>query len=402
MKFTIKSDDYKNFATGDVTNNRSTVSVAYSNAKTGANERVSYLITDSTKQIVRYYGSQKAEKESGTIEIPFPENMVSTDRLFVFNEQVNGDYKTDYASELKEVKIPEYVPSVDKTLELKIGDCVTFGEYDGSDLVWQCTSFEKITGYENDGTPITDPLQTTDTYADGYLPMMIATKIISRRPFDASGTVAGGSHDRDSRRGSYGSNFWGDSNIRCWLNSADDTVDWTCGNIPDDAHIYANNSGQYCNEAGFLTHFTDIEKSLIKPVSRNVLLGSADSALAQHGSSCIPSVTLDTVSSYYADAYSIHLTDKVFIMDIQQMSNLKKYLGKAPAGGFTPYSSYELTSTPSNVGVTALMNITTSGSIAHYNAYDGNASIRPAIYFNSIEAKWSGNGSAENPYKLEK
>ena len=57
---------------------------------------------------VKYYGRIKnVNDESGTLSLSVPStvNANNGDRLFVFNEQCNGDYKTDYASPLRELSL---------------------------------------------------------------------------------------------------------------------------------------------------------------------------------------------------------------------------------------------------------------------------------------------------------
>ena len=103
-KLTLK-DNSRNFATGNVTRSTDTLTVAYTGAKIGTNEKISYVITDKDQNEIKYYGNQAATSTDGSFEITLPQNLVRTDRLFVFNEQANGDYKTDYASELAEVEI---------------------------------------------------------------------------------------------------------------------------------------------------------------------------------------------------------------------------------------------------------------------------------------------------------
>ncbi len=80
------------------------VTVAYSNAKTGDNEKISYIVTDKDQTEIKYYGSQSVASESGNAEITLPV-MAATDKLFVFNEQNNGTKKTNLASALKEVEL---------------------------------------------------------------------------------------------------------------------------------------------------------------------------------------------------------------------------------------------------------------------------------------------------------
>ena len=84
--------------------------VSYSGATTGANEYVSALIAKSDLNTISYYGRLKnvaaTSDASGEVEIDLTGKMNEGDTLYIFNEQYNGDYKTDYSSPLREVTIP--------------------------------------------------------------------------------------------------------------------------------------------------------------------------------------------------------------------------------------------------------------------------------------------------------
>lgn len=84
-------------------------SVAWTGATTGANEYVSALIKNSSGTVT-YYGRLKnltdTADASGEVAINFSDKMKDGDKLYIFNEQYNGDCQTDYASELKEMTIP--------------------------------------------------------------------------------------------------------------------------------------------------------------------------------------------------------------------------------------------------------------------------------------------------------
>lgn len=55
---------------------------------------------------------------------------------------------------------------------IKLGDYVTMGG-----IKWRCVAFEKVTGYDANGNPIIDSTQTSQTYKDGYLPLMLAISL---------------------------------------------------------------------------------------------------------------------------------------------------------------------------------------------------------------------------------
>ena len=87
--------------------------VSYSGATTGANEYVSALIVKSDLDTISYYGRLKnvaaTSDASGEVEIDLTGKMEDGDKLYIFNEQYNGDKKTDYSSPLCMVKLPSEV-----------------------------------------------------------------------------------------------------------------------------------------------------------------------------------------------------------------------------------------------------------------------------------------------------
>ena len=82
-----------------------TVTLNYSGATTGANEYISVIIADNNG--AQYYGRvAQPTAESGTVEIKIPSDIALGDyTLKVFNEQYNGDYKTDYASNFTDIAL---------------------------------------------------------------------------------------------------------------------------------------------------------------------------------------------------------------------------------------------------------------------------------------------------------
>ena len=82
-----------------------TVTLNYSGATTGANEYISVIIADNNG--AQYYGRvAQPTAESGTVEIKIPSDIAPGDyTLKVFNEQYNGDYKTDYASNFTDMAL---------------------------------------------------------------------------------------------------------------------------------------------------------------------------------------------------------------------------------------------------------------------------------------------------------
>ncbi len=276
------------------------------------------------------------------------------------------------------------------TTPIKLGDYVYMGTYNGSSILWRCVAFEKISGYDEDGNPITDSTKTVTEYEDGYLPLMLADKSICNKEFDAAGIVTTGSHGRDnanSSRQKYGSNYWGDSNIRDWLNSSESAgnVKWTCGNSPS-----------YANEAGFLTNFTDAEKKAIKTVTQKSLLTEVDQELKVDGASAYHTYGshITEVVQNYTIAYAENITDTMFLLDVQQLYNVYKNYSS-----YYRLSSVEYFLRSPSASASASMRYVDLYSYVPSKAPRASIGIRPAFYLNQQSVIFtSGDGTSESPY----
>ena len=84
-----------------------TVEISYTDAKTGANEYISALIFDDAGNVI-YYGRSNASltEKDGTAQLTIPAGFAEgTYTMKVFNEQYNGDCKTDLASGFADVTL---------------------------------------------------------------------------------------------------------------------------------------------------------------------------------------------------------------------------------------------------------------------------------------------------------
>ena len=108
-KLTLKDSDRNGFLATLRFYSENTVRFDYKGAKTGANEYISAMVING--ETVKYYGRLKNASETGmesgilTLTLPVAVDVEKGDRLFVFNEQCNGDCKTDYASDLLELPL---------------------------------------------------------------------------------------------------------------------------------------------------------------------------------------------------------------------------------------------------------------------------------------------------------
>ena len=109
-KVTVKDTAHAGFAISKTTPTENGVSVEYTGEQDGTGEYISAIITDKPitedGAAIKYYGRIAAASEAdGAVTINTAGKLGSGDTLYVFNEQCNGDKKTDYASALQEVTI---------------------------------------------------------------------------------------------------------------------------------------------------------------------------------------------------------------------------------------------------------------------------------------------------------
>ncbi len=106
-KLTLK-DSNRNFAVTETTvsgDPGDTVTLHYTGATAGINEYISVILADNSG--AQYYGRvAQPTAENGTVEIKIPSDIAPGDyTLKVFNEQYNGDYHTDYASNFTDIAL---------------------------------------------------------------------------------------------------------------------------------------------------------------------------------------------------------------------------------------------------------------------------------------------------------
>ncbi len=95
-------DSSRTFAVSNAMLGGNTVTFSYSGAQTGVNEYLSAVIRDQNGTIAYYGRILQPTSASGTASLTLPSGVTLSDttKLYVFNEQYNGDKLTDYASEL--------------------------------------------------------------------------------------------------------------------------------------------------------------------------------------------------------------------------------------------------------------------------------------------------------------
>ena len=277
--------------------------------------------------------------------------------------------------------IPVSVQAASKP-NIKIGDYVQMGKYNGSSILWRCVSID----------------------TDG--PLMLADKIVDTLAYDAktNDNSNSKSHSRSYKRDSYGSNYWKDSNMRSWLNSTATAgkVDWLCGNPPKDG--YVSGTGAYNNKAGFLNEFSKAEIAAMKTVTQRSLVshpeynkgiveGDANSDLLYY-------TDISEAVANYDSSYFETTTEKVFLLDVKQANavwrNLKGYYVAYNNDGMAwPY----WLRTPVTDCNHDMRYISSSGQVSRYAPWYSDLGVRPAFYLDSeYFVSASGNGSQSNPY----
>lgn len=335
--------------------------------------------------------------------------------------------------------IPCIVVQAENHSNIKIGDYVQMGTYYGEPILWRCVSFEKIIGYD-EGNPIMDATDTVTEYREGYLPLMISHKILCFKPFDASGSNITGSHGREGEyyisdsRISEGSNYWRDSNLRCWLNSSQSAgnIIWSCGNPPNADAVRTND---YANEDGFLTNFLDAEREAIETVTQKSILDKNDGTFDASNKYIILNTSrlngdhIEYACENYESLYSEFITDKIFLPDVKQFYNIienDSFLGNdSYAWGEPTQVAVERSNYPEQTAgkqtslsrTPCIKKTMVHGSFgSHYTEYgnyicgidygytsfitpyNGAIGVRPAFFLKNKARFASGDGTLLNPY----
>ena len=106
-KLTLKDSTRSSFAISNAKWSGNTLTFSYSGAQTGTNEYLSAVILENGA-ITCYGRILQLTSASGTANLSLPSGVALSDTttLYVFNEQVNGDKRTDYASALLPIPAP--------------------------------------------------------------------------------------------------------------------------------------------------------------------------------------------------------------------------------------------------------------------------------------------------------
>ena len=178
-KLTLLDGSRSFSVSGAITNvSQNMVSFSYSNAQTGPNEYISAIIV--VNGAITHYGrilqlDGTVNGASGMINLTLPTDVTSSSaKLYVFNEQYNGDYRTDYASGLMGLEMPSIGSGTQdsRQVELRSTDTHIQWKYtDEGEEAWRnLASFDDLTGDKGqDGADGQDGREVELQAADGYI-----------------------------------------------------------------------------------------------------------------------------------------------------------------------------------------------------------------------------------------
>ena len=103
-------DSSRSFAVTEKTVSGDTITFSYSNAQTGTNEYISVIIKDNGEithygRILHLGGTTGGASGTASLTLPAGITLDNDTKLYVFNEQYNGDKKTDYASDFTDIAL---------------------------------------------------------------------------------------------------------------------------------------------------------------------------------------------------------------------------------------------------------------------------------------------------------
>ena len=268
-----------------------------------------------------------------------------------------------------------------KTTQIELGQYISLGKYNGKDVIWRCVS------------------------VDDKGSLMLADKVIDTLPYDAmtNDNSRSKSHSRNYKRDTYGSNYWKDSNMRSWLNStaAAGEVKWLCGNPPRTGYVKGN---AYDQKAGFLNDFSKAEIAAMKTVTQRSLVSHPEYKQGIYDGDGRSDLELNydiqNVADNFESAYGENSTEKVFLLDVQQVNTVWKnfgnyYIARNEQGVAWPY----WLRTPVTDCNHDMRYVHSNGSVGREWPNTDYIGVRPAFYLDSdYYVTTSGDGSASNPY----
>lgn len=232
-----------------------------------------------------------------------------------------------------------YSAGEERTVTLKKGDYVLFGEYLNEPILWLVADVEN-------GRPL---LQTEH--------------IIAFKAFDSAG-------DGENDTKKLGSSDFTASTLKVWLN-AKGKVSYS-GSAPSEENVFSGKNA-YDDENGFLSeeNFTKVQANFIADEGVFIL-------------------SKEQISRLFPSELRVKSATKSAILQDES-----SYIFTSSRG------IWYWTSTPSDTNGTSVATVTSSGGFYRASAFDGVTGVCPAVYLKKSEAVsvW-GLGSEDKPYVI--
>ncbi|WP_462273738.1 InlB B-repeat-containing protein [Filifactor alocis] len=202
-KLTLKDDSRNRFNldTDGIERRDLTLTIPYKDATTGTNEYISAVVEKNGT--ITHYGNVlqvSAGNESGTVTVQLPADFnKKTDTLYLINEQLNGDKKTDYSSEKVEIAW-QYNIKLEDALKNKL-TAAKGEEVRVTAIRKENKVFDK---WKTEGITLTPEQKTTSplifTMPDNDVKFIATFKDNPAQPTEYSVTVNGGTAQPDTAK----------------------------------------------------------------------------------------------------------------------------------------------------------------------------------------------------------
>lgn len=263
--------------------------------------------------------------------------------------------------------------------EVEIGSYIYYGKYKRQPILWR----------------------VIDKNVNGI--MLFSEKILCLKSF---GTSNQPENIKDNNSYTYGSNLWGISALRKWLNTSK-SLHYDNG-LPDKNNVW-HGINAYEKEVGFLTEFSDLEIKHICEVRLNSVSGEIVEGYQFTHSP-------DSISIDNAKLKFIQSRDKVFLLSLNELKvnviDRKWCCQTNPTNDAVKNSEYQSKYLASDrhwwywlrdalPGTThANQCISETQRIGIYSAYYGNIGVRPAFYIQADTKIATGVGTSDSPYEI--
>ena len=340
-KLTMLDDSRSGFTASADSRDGDVWTIRYSGAQTGENEKISAMIVDADGAVTCYGVLGAAEAgDDNTVTVDLSGKYRTGDTLYVFNEQINGDKKTDYASVLQQIA---------KLSDLYVGKIVEFGSYPQSRVTDDATldalndaapDYESWTSYGyysgmnswSDGQMTAkDYMRYCDVTVDGQ--MYRGVRFSQYRPYYTGFVSSEEKSNQDNNGYNTGVTYWFRYDPLCWRVLDPDTGLVLCETVVDsqsfNSYVLSAGTGSntsYWGDAGMTHYASKYAESSLRQWLNDDFYNAAFTAQQKNA---ITATTLDN-SAYgsSSSAYdSVTTTDKVFLLSFNEVLN--------PAYGFS-------------------------------------------------------------------